>query len=188
MDLVGFKKHVDAFSKSDVLTIDQLKRNFQLGLLGEVGEFIDLFKKHLYHGDVLDLAKVKSEAGDILWYLYALGEVYELDFGITSNKPLTGLVCAEENMAYLLTHLFGSAFALVQDLSYESGEPEEKASAITCLLLDVISPFGLTLQDCMVANVEKLTKRHGGNAFNREAQRANKPLESQPVPHGWDKV
>jgi NTP pyrophosphatase (non-canonical NTP hydrolase) len=43
-----------------------------LGVAGESGEFVDLVKKHVYHGHQLNFDKYISELGDILWYV-ALG-------------------------------------------------------------------------------------------------------------------
>ena len=39
-----------------------------MGLCGEAGEVSEHFKKHLLHAKPLDLAKVKEEMGDVLWY------------------------------------------------------------------------------------------------------------------------
>lgn len=43
-----------------------------LGLGGEAGEAIDLVKKHLFHGQPLDVDKFRKELGDVLWYVSAL--------------------------------------------------------------------------------------------------------------------
>lgn len=40
-----------------------------LGAGGEAGEIIDLYKKHKFHGHPLDLDKLDSEFGDLLWYI-----------------------------------------------------------------------------------------------------------------------
>ena len=40
-----------------------------LGLAGEVGEVVELIKKDRYHGLPLDADKLRSEVGDVLWYL-----------------------------------------------------------------------------------------------------------------------
>jgi NTP pyrophosphatase (non-canonical NTP hydrolase) len=40
-----------------------------LGLAGEVGELVDLYKKVKHHGHILDHDKVLSELGDIRYYL-----------------------------------------------------------------------------------------------------------------------
>ena len=40
-----------------------------LGLAGEAGEYIELIKKHLFHGKDLDREKAVKELGDVLWYV-----------------------------------------------------------------------------------------------------------------------
>lgn len=40
-----------------------------MGLAGETGEFVDLAKKHLFHGKVLDRESMLKELGDVRWYL-----------------------------------------------------------------------------------------------------------------------
>jgi len=53
-----------------------------MGLMGEVGELIDAFKKHVYYGKQLDLSNVVEELGDIAYYIEAIRQnlgVDELD-------------------------------------------------------------------------------------------------------------
>ena len=50
-------------SKKDVLI------NGVMGLCGESGEAIDIVKKHLAQGHVLDREKLIKELGDVAWYL-----------------------------------------------------------------------------------------------------------------------
>lgn len=40
-----------------------------LGLAGEAGELLDLFKKVIFHGKSLDEVHAKKELGDVLWYV-----------------------------------------------------------------------------------------------------------------------
>ena len=59
--------------------------NEVMGLCGEAGETIDLVKKYLHQGHVLDREGLIKELGDIAWYLaetawalgFSLGEVLE---------------------------------------------------------------------------------------------------------------
>ena len=55
--------------------------NGVMGLCGESGEAIDIVKKHLAQGHVLDTDHLAKELGDIAWYLaetaFAIG--YDLD-------------------------------------------------------------------------------------------------------------
>lgn len=55
-----------------------LLANLCLGLAGESGEFVDVMKKHLYHGHDLDVDALKSEMGDILWYLSSLASSLDI--------------------------------------------------------------------------------------------------------------
>jgi NTP pyrophosphatase (non-canonical NTP hydrolase) len=50
-------------------TIDLL--HAALGLAGEAGEVVEHVKKAMYYGKPLDEAKLKEEAGDLLWYIAA---------------------------------------------------------------------------------------------------------------------
>lgn len=45
-----------------------------LGISGEAGEVADLIKKHLGHGHDLDWGKLKTELGDVLWYVACLAD------------------------------------------------------------------------------------------------------------------
>jgi NTP pyrophosphatase (non-canonical NTP hydrolase) len=53
-----------------------------LGLAGETGEIADILKKFLHHrnGKPLDIEKMKSELGDVLWYFSILLSTLGLTF------------------------------------------------------------------------------------------------------------
>lgn len=61
--------------------------NGVMGLCGEAGEAIDLVKKHLAQGHVLDKERLAKELGDIAWYLaetahvlgYSLEEILQMN-------------------------------------------------------------------------------------------------------------
>lgn len=55
--------------------------NAALGLAGEAGEFADLVKKILCQGKGMDREKLKSELGDICWYLALACHELETDLG-----------------------------------------------------------------------------------------------------------
>lgn len=44
----------------------------QLGIASEAGEIADCLKKHLIYGQPLDMANLKEECGDLLWYINLL--------------------------------------------------------------------------------------------------------------------
>jgi NTP pyrophosphatase (non-canonical NTP hydrolase) len=56
--------------------------NHILGLCGEAGEVADAIKKAHFHGVAYELAAIKKELGDVLWYVAALAE----DHGLTLSE------------------------------------------------------------------------------------------------------
>ena len=46
-----------------------------LGMITEVGEFADPYKKHWAYGKELDEVNVKEELGDLMWYIASLCEM-----------------------------------------------------------------------------------------------------------------
>jgi NTP pyrophosphatase (non-canonical NTP hydrolase) len=54
-----------------------------MGLAGEVGEFVELIKKDVFHGKPPAPKALKEELGDILWYL-----VYSADACGTSLEEI----------------------------------------------------------------------------------------------------
>ena len=58
---------------------DQRINNAILGLVGEVGEFVDMQKKALYHGHERDVIHEMLELGDILYYITALCIEFDID-------------------------------------------------------------------------------------------------------------
>lgn len=49
-----------------------------LGLTGEAGEVAERVKKGVLHGHGVDVAALTEELGDVMWYVAALAEVYNI--------------------------------------------------------------------------------------------------------------
>lgn len=49
-----------------------------LGLCGEAGEVAELIKKQV-RGGFIDLGKLSSELGDVIWYWFMLCQIFGLD-------------------------------------------------------------------------------------------------------------
>jgi NTP pyrophosphatase (non-canonical NTP hydrolase) len=50
-----------------------------MGIAGEAGELVDLYKKQFFHGHPNDMSKVKKELGDIMWYVNLFCEANKID-------------------------------------------------------------------------------------------------------------
>ena len=61
-----------------------------IGLSGEIGEFNELIKKHVFQGKDFDETHAKKELGDILWYFlaacYALDTTPEEIYQVVTDK------------------------------------------------------------------------------------------------------
>lgn len=72
------------------LKFNELLLNGLMGLNGEAGECIDIFKKYLFQGHTLDHEHMAKELGDVAWYLavsaYALNYDLETILEMNVNK------------------------------------------------------------------------------------------------------
>lgn len=69
------------------MTNDEIVDNAVYGLIGEVGELVDIIKKYKFQGHPLDEEHAKLELGDILWYVneMAIGLGIDLEDVAWSN-------------------------------------------------------------------------------------------------------
>ena len=65
---MNFKEYQEQAARTDG---GNLTAHF-LGLCGEAGEVVELYKKHIGHGHELDIFKLEKELGDVLWYISAI--------------------------------------------------------------------------------------------------------------------
>ena len=53
--------------------------NMVYGITGEIGEVVDLLKKHRFQGHEIDVDKLSEEIGDVMFYISNLATLYSLD-------------------------------------------------------------------------------------------------------------
>ena len=74
-DVLRFESNTEIFQREarrslrDDLPYEATRSNMCMGLAGEIGEVIDIMKKHIYQGKELDITDVIEEVGDVLWYI-----------------------------------------------------------------------------------------------------------------------
>jgi NTP pyrophosphatase (non-canonical NTP hydrolase) len=176
--LEEFIKHVQDFSYSEDLTDDELIWNFTLGLAGEKGELIDVFKKYLYHGDALDRHKLILEAGDVCFYVFALFLKLETPV-IGFSEPGQFPFSIQQNL--LTLDYIGGAISKNIDNFFRDNKgsfwKEKIIEDLECFqmkLTDILRFASIGYSDVFDANIVKLRERHGGQRFDREAQRSFK--------------
>jgi hypothetical protein len=159
------------------------ERHMNLGVITEIGEALDIFKKHLAYNKPMDLVNLGEELADISWYIV--------------NK------CRFENL--ILDDNFDEALAETKTLvdtrmfTQENLPVELKAEAIlTLLLVPYSSPvntrfsapivqlamlhhiafwFNLDFFQCLTNNIDKLKIRYP-EKFTEEAAQ-NRDLEAE---------
>lgn len=85
---MDFDHYQECVRRTENYSLDPREQilNYLLGLGGEVGELLELFKKHYYHGHNLDIEKVQKELGDIAWYHAAMHNALQLSLKDTAIK------------------------------------------------------------------------------------------------------
>ncbi len=74
-----------------------------LGSAGEVGELVDIIKKHVMYGKELDKQHIKEELGDALWYFSivldevgsSFGEVMQINYEKLEKRYPNGYTSAD---------------------------------------------------------------------------------------------
>jgi NTP pyrophosphatase (non-canonical NTP hydrolase) len=59
--------------------------------MGELGEVIDLLKKHLFHKHPLNKEKLKFELGDLLWYIATTATTAGIDLDDIAESNIAKL-------------------------------------------------------------------------------------------------
>lgn len=84
---MDFKEYQEQTARTDG---GNLTAHF-LGLGGESGEVMELFKKHIGHGHDLDKLKLTKELGDVLWYISAIATGLGLDLDLIAQHNIDKL-------------------------------------------------------------------------------------------------
>lgn len=164
---------VAALRTSGVTIGEDMVNNAVLGLIGEVGEVVDLIKKVIFHGHPIDKDAFSKEIGDVFWYIALLCEgTKEVSF-TELVRPLP-LYPDQPSSAILQEELFetglrlGAGVGHIARLTLSSGFLTE---AIYCLfdeLIVLLYLLNLDLENVLATNIAKLQLRYP-QGFNTES-------------------
>ena len=79
-----FNEYQEATRRTDnsKLPFNQHAAMLIMGISGEAGEIVDIWKKHLFHGhEAPDLEKIMEETSDLIWYIARLLDLCEISMG-----------------------------------------------------------------------------------------------------------
>lgn len=111
MDLLNYQK-ASARTCNDLETplLDNI--HMTSGMVTEVGEIVDIFKKHIAYGKSIDWVNVEEELGDLLWYIVNFARKNNIDLEKTMGINISKLYARYPEK-------FTNDQALVRDLEKE---------------------------------------------------------------------
>lgn len=159
-----WEEYIKESARTDnATTLDDAWGNYTLGLFGEVGEVVELVKKHVYHGHELDAERMREELGDVCWYLAALCRWS----GVPVDEPR---VWTGDDLYASLRSLSSCAGQLIRSPRYRRGAGD-KADMAICYLAGVADALDMRLGDVLQANIDKLRARYPDGWSEEASQR-----------------
>ncbi len=151
------------------------------GLVTEVGEIADIFKRHIFYGKAIDIVNLKEEIGDAMWYLaigiHARGvdinEVEKPAKYLPGPDKLTdsqNMIMAASNATYVL-------FSYHRDDTLNSREEVIYLTTLYFCLKSLCHINGFTIEEAMDLNIQKLRKRYPDGFSKYDALNRNKENE-----------
>lgn len=157
-------------------TRENRKHYYAIGLAGEVGEVLNLLKKHHFHGHPLEKiqAKLMEEIGDCLWYAVMLlhecgqkvGYKDDDDFSSVIPEGTPHFVAGAES-CLRLSKFVGQISESVL-FNYMDGAISSDARTLVSGLAFFAQAYGGSLEQCAIDNVAKLAARYP-NGFSSDA-------------------
>lgn len=144
-----------------------------VGMVTEVGELFDAYKKQEIYDKPLDRVNVLEEIGDIMWYLnlYAyhkgyidkftegfeggIDDIADRIFDDYDGKASHGMLSA------LLKAVFRAYDSEVLSSHKDRSDPSSIIKVIQVLLAELAADLGSSLPVCLDTNIAKLAKRYG---------------------------
>jgi NTP pyrophosphatase (non-canonical NTP hydrolase) len=164
---------------------DLNERHMNLGVVTEIGETLDIFKKFLAYQKPMDIVNLGEELADIAWYIVNKCRYHEVPLEEDIN------VVIEEIGAVITTGMFTEA-TLPVELKSEAllnlilmtycGPTNNMFNAPIvqlAVLANIAKFFDLDFFQCLTNNIDKLKVRYPEKFTNEAAQ--NRDLEAERV-------
>lgn len=167
----------------------------QLGMLTEVGELGDLFKRQVAYGTAYDPVKLLNECGDIFWYFALYMDCSSLHMKMADDwlskvqdGPYKDAGEPNQRVCRVLA-LALSALAADEAVEMSRDDWGDACQATIGLLYVLLKRHGYTVEQCLDANDAKLEVRFGKVFSLQASERESRDLaaEDQAVQtHGQD--
>jgi NTP pyrophosphatase (non-canonical NTP hydrolase) len=144
--------------------------NGVLGLLGETGELVDLYKKWVYQSEPntpFPFDEAVNELGDILWYLEELASGHKTTMNAISTLTFAGLDKMTSNISPLppmrrvIVNLSGHAHKIRRAADKQNWpEMENQMRRMMYCAAWMARLADVSIEEVAARNVEKLSKRY----------------------------
>lgn len=155
-------------------------RHTASGLVTEVGEIVDTYKRHWFYKKPLDTKNLIEEIGDVLWYVAVAYHALDYPIPETPWTDLEGL--SRPNLDLILAKLsrysgniFGVTFAYPEE-AIDSGLNYDLRQLLYTLSY-LAEMHSTTLLEAAQSNIQKLAKRYPEGFSTFSALNRNKENE-----------
>lgn len=157
---------------------DKIK-NAMMGLMGEVGEYVDLNKKRLYHKKDITADAAIKELGDICYYWAVLCHDLKLDAEEISDNESLGIYSTFDAIVELHWCVDRIVFMLhYNNYVIESNTDRylmgQRMAALWAIIKRIAEMHKVSIGEVMWLNIAKLRERHGekwsGGQYNSKSE------------------
>ncbi len=173
MDLTNYIKEVQRTINTDY-SDSEIIENYEGSLFEELGEIGGVLKKFIWHGHALEETKNKiiGEAGDALWYIFAIciknNDTSAILFREDLNETSTNITTIKELRVerFMLISQY-CEFWSIKELKFAA---TLKFIAIMKTIISICSYFDISIDDVIKYNSEKLRKRYSEGFSKKESR------------------
>lgn len=150
----------------DLESMEKNLTHMSFGVITEVGELVDIYKKEIAYGKAKDIVNVKEEIGDIMWYISNTLNFLEMsdeqfDFQqrmLEVAKQLAEEIISRPDFTPLLL------LANADNFSKSCFKLNEKQIGAQCLIMIddlkyMCENLGINFEECLDLNIQKLKVR-----------------------------
>jgi len=143
--------------------------HMKMGVMTEIGEIVDILKKHLAYKKKLDLVHIGEEIADCAWYIVNWDTINGI---ISSVQTMANTTCLEEVLSSLDFVYGGYSVVTAEDCEFTT---EQQLG----LLESIANYFNLDFYELLDKNIAKLRVRFP-EKFTEEAA-LNRNLEQERI-------
>lgn len=150
----------------DLGSLEKNLLHMRLGIITEVGEVLDIFKKNLAYGKPIDIVNLGEELADVAWY--ACNEATFRNREISLKE-------------FISSFKYNNELEVI-DVLLNFNVFSENCNSIMFMVKSIAEFYNLNIEECLYKNIEKLKIRYPDKfdtdlALNRNLDAERKVLE-----------